>query len=528
MANAKTYNDLNQATEVNDTDKLALAQSGKQELVTATVGQVAQKVANIVSTDQVTEIVTDLGMGKQIMAQKLQDKGLDVTASDTLTTMANKVDTLDVVGAKEYVRVFPCWTKQGQPSPSRGRCITLPYKNLILCVDFDNKTVSTKKMVAGSYAWQTVSQVEDTEIEGSFEYFTYSKDNSYVVFTTYTGSNPYAYTAHIYSIDAQGLLTKVRGALSVDSNSSTSTTYSYVAITNDGQYLYRGLGSSSGTTDIRYTISTGEATPITRAGTRPTSVKFSYMMDDNTIIFYGGVSGNGSWVKTGAITGNTITYADSIGTNVSNYSAHGFLPATKDDLLFIFCTSSDRVVGVCCVYDTKALTEISRLTLKYYTYSTGSNLSWNDIYATCGFRYDSGKKEYKLYSTFYGIVYYDVTSKTLKSSIENPATTNGSIRQAVTIFPGGNFNTYGGNSLLSYVTEDGRLYITNAQETFSNQGKFSSNGSGLARYVETPICTGLIYKRNAKETLFALNSWSDADYEAGAYDIDNTKAEVEI
>ena len=108
MANAKTYNDLNQATEVNDNDKLALAQSDKQELVTATVGQVAQKVANIVSTDQVTEIVTDLGMGKQIIAQKLQDKGLDVTASDTLTAMANKVDALDVVGAKEYQQAIPC------------------------------------------------------------------------------------------------------------------------------------------------------------------------------------------------------------------------------------------------------------------------------------------------------------------------------------------------------------------------------------------------------------------------------------
>lgn len=524
--NAKTYNDLNQTTEVNDTDKLALAQSDKQELVTATVGQVAQKVANIVSTDQVTEIVTDLGMGKQIMAQKLQDKGLDVTASDTLTTMANKIDTLDVVGAKEYVRVFPCWAKQGQPSPSTGRCITLPYKNVILCVDFDAKTVSTKKMVTGGDVWQTVSQVEDAEIEGSFECFTYSKDNSYVVFTTYTGSKPYTYTAHIYSIDAQGLLTKVRGALSVGSNSSSSTTYSYVAITNDGQYLYKGLGNSSGTIDTRYTISTGEATPITRAGTRPTDVKFSYMMDDNTIIFYGGTSN--IWVKTGAITGDMITYSDTVNISVSSFSAYGFLPATKDDMFFIFCTDSDRNGGVCCVYNAKTLTEISRLIFKRFVYTTGSNLSYNDIYATCGFRYDNDKKEYKLYSTFYGIAYYDVTSKILKCGIENPATRGGYIQQAITIFPGGNFNMYGGNSLLSYVTEDGRLYITYAQESFSNQGKFSSNGSALAKYVETAICTGLIYKRNAKETLFALNSWSDADYEAGAYDIDNTTAEVEI
>ena len=527
MANAKTYNDLNQATEVNDTDKLALAQSGKQELVTATVGQVAQKVANIVSTDQVTEIVTDLGMGKQIMAQKLQDKGLDVTASDTLTAMANKVDSLDVVGAKEYVRVFPCWAKQGQQSPSSGYCITLPYKNVILCVDLSGKTVSTKKMVAGSYAWQTVSQVEDTEIEGSFEYFTYSKDNSYVVFTTYTGSNPYAYTAHIYSIDAQGLLTKVRGALSVGSSSSNSKAYSYVAITNDGQYLYKGLGSSSSTTDTRYTISTGEATTITRAGTRATNVYFSYMTDDNTIIFYSSEQGRIK-VCTGDITGNTIAYSGYTYVYVSNYGSNGFLPATKDDLFFIFCTNSDRNGGVCCAYDTKTLTKISELTFRLSSYSTGSNLSWYDHYATCGFRYDSDKKEYKLYSTIYGIVYYDVTSKTLKCGIENPATANGYIWQSVIIFPGGNFNAYSGNSLLSYVTEDGRLYITNTQETFSNQGKFSSNGSGLARYVETAICTGLVYKRNTKETFFVLSKWSDADYEAGAYDIDNTTAEVEI
>lgn len=527
-ANAKQYSDLEQATTVNDTDLVAVAQSDANELKTATVSQVATKVANIVSTDQLTEFITDIGLGKQVLAQKLNDKGAGVTASDTLIQMAAKIDPLDVVGAKEYVRVFPAWAKQGQPSPSSGYCITLPYKNLILCVDFNTKTVSTKKMESGSEAWQTVSQVEDAEIAGTFEYFTYSKDNSYVVFTTYTGSNPYTYKAYIYSIDAQGLLTKVRGALSVGSNSSTSTTYSYVAITNDGQYLYKGLGSNNGTTDTRYTISTGEATPLTRAGTRPTNVKFSYMVDDNTIIFYGGASNNDSWVTTGTITGNTITYSDSVTTNVSKYSAHGFLPATKDDLLFIFCTDSDRNGGVCCVYDAKTLTEISRLTFKHLVYSTGSNLSWYNTYATCSFRYDNGKKEYKLYSTLYGIVYYDVTSKTLKSGIENPATRNGYIQQSIIIFPGGNFNTYGGNSLLSYVTEDGRLYITCTQETFSNQGKFSSSGSGLAKYVETAICTGLVYKRNAKETLFTLNSWSDADYKAGAYDIDNTKAEVEI
>ena len=524
MANAKTYNDLNQATEVNDTDKLALAQSDKQELVTATVGQVAQKVANIVSTDQVTEIVADLGMGKQIMAQKLQDKGLDVTASDTLTAMANKVDTLDVVGAKEYVRAFPCWAKRGQPSPSTGYCITLPYKNVILCVDVSSKAVSTKKMIAGSDAWQTVSQVSDSEITGSFEHFTYSKDNSYVAFITNTGSNPYIPHAHIYSIDDQGLLTKVRSAFDLNTTTSGKLTYKHTTITNDGMYLYRGEENA----DTRYTISTGEATSITRAGNKPTNVKFSYMIDDNTIIFYG--SSSGVWVKTGTIDGNTITYTSSVSTNASEYSGNGFLPATKDDLFFIFCSNSANIVGgVCCVYDAKTLTEISRLTFKRLVYSTGSNLSWYESHAgACGFRYNSDKKEYKLYSPIYGIVYYDVTSKTLKCGIENPATIGGYMQQAITIFPGGNFNTYGGNSLLSYVTEDGRLYITDSQESFSNQGKFSSNGSALAKYVETPICTGLIYKRNAKETLFALNSWSDADYEAGAYDVDNTTAEVEI
>lgn len=524
MANAKTYNDLNQATEVNDTDKLALAQSDKQELVTATVGQVAQKVANIVSTDQVTEIVTDLGMGKQIMAQKLQDKGLDVTASDTLTAMANKVDTLDVVGAKEYIRVFPTWASMNQASPSSGYCITLPYKNVILCVDVSGKTVSTKKMVAGSETWQTVSQVEDAEIEGSFGHFTYSKDNSYVVFTTVTGSNTYTYHAYVYSIDEQGLLTKVRGAFSIGSITGTST-YKYTAITNDGEYLY--CYATSGSADTRYTISTGEATPITYTGTHATNVYFSYMTDDNTIIFFSSEQGQVR-VAIGSITGDTIAHSGYRYVSASSYSAYGFLPATKDDLFFSFCTNSNRDGGICAVYDAKTRTEISRLTFRFLFYSTGSNLSWYDNYATCGFRYDSDKKEYKLYSTIYGIVYYDVMNKTLNSGIENPATRNGYIQQSIIIFPGGNFNIYGGNSLLSYVTDDGRLYIANTQSSFSNSGKFASGGSGLAKYVETAICAGLIYKRNTKETLFTLNRWSDADYEAGAYDVDNTKAEVEI
>ena len=71
------------------------------------------------------------------------------------------------------------------------------------------------------------------------------------------------------------------------------------------------------------------------------------------------------------------------------------------------------------------------------------------------------------------------------------------------------------------------LAIVKTSRVFSDIAQ-PDTSYGTPTYLGKPVCTGLIYKRNGQEAMFSLPAWSDADYEAGAYDIDNTKAEVEI
>lgn len=53
----------------------------------------------------VVELVSGLNKQKQVLAQALTQKGIEVSATDTLDKMAAEIKEMDVVGAKEYIKV---------------------------------------------------------------------------------------------------------------------------------------------------------------------------------------------------------------------------------------------------------------------------------------------------------------------------------------------------------------------------------------------------------------------------------------
>ena len=103
MANAKQYNDLDAATQVNNTDLVAVGQSGASELKKATVQQLAAPIAETLSTGALAELEYATSQGKNAIATALINKGVQSTAADTLIQMADKVNNLDVNTTTENI-----------------------------------------------------------------------------------------------------------------------------------------------------------------------------------------------------------------------------------------------------------------------------------------------------------------------------------------------------------------------------------------------------------------------------------------
>ena len=100
MANAKTYNELNQASAVNSSDKVALAQEDKTELVTTTVADLANAVGELNQAGALAELSLATSIGKNLLAQRLNEKGVECAPTDTLVSMADKVNSLVIDGQK--------------------------------------------------------------------------------------------------------------------------------------------------------------------------------------------------------------------------------------------------------------------------------------------------------------------------------------------------------------------------------------------------------------------------------------------
>lgn len=98
--NAKQYNDLNNTKVVNSADKVALAQDNQTELVTTTVGDLANAVGELNQAGALSELSLATSIGKNLLAQRLNEKGVECAPTDTLVYMADKVNSLVIDGQK--------------------------------------------------------------------------------------------------------------------------------------------------------------------------------------------------------------------------------------------------------------------------------------------------------------------------------------------------------------------------------------------------------------------------------------------
>lgn len=534
--NAKQYNELEQATTVNDTDLFAVAQEDSNELKTVTTEQVAERVAEIVSTDQLQEFISDTALGKQVLAQSLVNKGVDTSATDTLAQMAAKIDPLDVVGAQEYLSApfFTIDYNADVASPDTvGQTYALNYKNLIITFNLTSKTITTRKLEGSSTGWIVLSQVSDTDLLGSFAMFTTNKDQSSVAIATYESGSQMKVV--VYDVSNEGALTK-KGTVQT-SYTTHNGTYCALYLTPQADKIFISEGSSQSNSMNMYEVATGEQESFSVFPN--TSSLFAngtyFMMTDENTLFSLGRSSYDPQVYVGTIdydnkvisaaTRNKLITGDNV--------TYGVLPLPQHDAVVVWqALESDRKKHTLNIIKMSTGEDLGNAKtysayLGYGGTNSFSSLSFYSYGNALCFRFANGK--YTIFGGYTGGFEFNPTTKELSllestsGNFEGFKFTNALVFNLTST----NYNQYTTSATSTYLADDDRI-ISGYKGQLTMSTVWSSTMQVYKK--NEPSVLGFVYRRNNREFLLLPynNKINMDEYEAGAYAIKSTEAVLDI
>lgn len=537
MATTKQYNDLQDGGNIQTGDKLAVARAGASELLTVPAESLAQRAAEIVSTDQMQEFVADIGLGKQVLAQALNNKGANVQASDTLAQMASKVDKLEVVGAKEYL--YSKWqylsraTSVGIPSPdTAGYSISLPYKDVVLSVNCANKSITTRRIVGDDTSWTEMSTVEDSDIGTSILYIVPNKDHSAVAIVTYSSGE--SNKILVYSVDDDGKLSKKGITITTSYSVSSGARYSIIFLNPDATYVYVRLSSDNSIiTMYKYDVNTGEETNITFNNTIANCSFFTMTSDDTAIAIYHAAAN---------VTVYRITFSGS-DASVSSYSlfgtishkGYGLYVFSKHNIIALWSvvnSDSSTAIKGCNIYNLETGNLIKSLQTRNFTFANGSgNVTYYPIYSLSGFRFDNNI--YYLFDAYKGIIKYNPDTEELElDNGTNSTYRNYPISGLLVLEYKSTSNYNGANACFptTYISKNKKMFSYASNTTISlSPTEWSDDLKAFACLFkdDTPVF-GMQYSRNGNFTSFFIDYFNMDNYEAGAYDLENSSAVVQL
>lgn len=540
MATTKQYTDLQTTETLNDADLVAVAQSGATELKTTTVGKVATRAAAIVSTDQVQEIVADLGLGKQILAQTLQDKGVDTTSSDTLSQMATKLSAVDVVGAKEYMRGRVCIISPnyGTSLPIACQCGVKNNKGLALT---EGKIALVELANDGTLA--ELASVNDADIIVSNASYKSVWTNASGTAAVYF--NPKSTTASqalVFDIDLATPSITLRGKIENLIARSTTSHADFFYISEDGTKSVIFQQDSNDNASINW-LNLTDLTAETSTQKLPVRLGyggfsgFAYDIGEQTLMFMVKET-----FQTDAypITLDFSSKLISFGTamvfngNIPEYTYKGGLAILPVEGLLFKTTyqynsnlaSTDILLQAFSLSTNQLLDEIKLKNISIISASTTYMCDYNRP----PMPFVSGVSQNIVKIMGSHLTGWEFNIVTNKFNTENVASISDDIymRNASLWL----INSNPQSNYINYPT----MYLEN---TAANKVMFApgSRGSALGiaggSYLFTlslskEICFGGVYTRNGSTVVHQLSPWDDDAYEAGAYDIENTKVLLDL
>lgn len=541
MANAKQYTDLQTTETLNDTDLMAVSQSGATELKTTTVGAVASRAAAIVSTDQVQEIVSDLGLGKQILAQTLQDKGVDTTASDTLSQMATKLSAVDVVGAKEYMRGRVCIIPSDYMTslPIACQCGVKNNKGLVLT---EGKIALVELANDGTLAELASVNDADIVVSSATSYKSIWTNASGTVAVYFNPKSTTASQALVFDINLATPSITLRGKIENLIAYSTTDALGFYYISEDGTKAVIFQQNTADVASINW-LNLTDLTAETTTQKLPVRLRYSafsgfaYDIGEQTLMF---LVKNGFQTDAYPITLDFSSKLISFGTamvfsgNIPEYTYKGGLAILPvEGLLFkttyqynSILASMDILLQAFSLNTNQVLDEIK---LKNVSLGLASTTSGSD-YNRKPMPFVSGVSQNIVKITGSYLTGWEFNTATNKFNTENVASISDDIyiRNASLWHTNSSPNTYYQYYPTMYLENTVANKVAFAPGT-SNSALMIAGGSFLFTLsLSKEICFGSVYKRNGNTVVHQLSPWDDNAYAAGAYDIENKKVVLDV
>lgn len=536
MATTKQYNDLQDGGNIQTGDKLAVAREGASELLTVPAESLAQRAAEIVSTDQLQELVADIGLGKQVLSQSLVNKGVDTSATDTLAQMAAKIDPLDVVGAKEYLTAGIVRSVSPLSAPLPLYSCRIPGRDLFIAMTddaYDNLTLAVYGYTGGEFG-----QISALKLNSSLS----STPNPTAMNWQFSRNGDFV--ALKYGTEIFVLQVSQSGELSQKGNSFTVSSSSLF------MFLIDNLGEKVALAETSklhiYDVQSGIGISKSFVGF-PAFAGLGWCSEDNSgfvVMNDGGYNSSAVSYYKGNIDWETAsaTYAKTtinLG-EARNFKTQGnsiFPVPTKD--LFIKCdmfsvsqSPFGSPDGLFAVIDTKTDSVAASKKVFAQCWGSGDSVSNGSITADkCTFYGQFSGDEITLFSFPFGKITYNSQTKKIEGS--------GAYNDDILAF--GLFEYRNTNNRVLYpectILQNGRL-IPTAFSNFSADVsgysvQMSSHGSSVYDFEnylfsEDKKCLGSVYKRNGQAVVQTLAKWDDEAFSAGAYDIENSSAVVQL
>lgn len=535
MATTKQYNELQDGGSLQSDDKLAVARAGASELLTVPAESLAQRAAEIVSTDPMQEFVADIGLGKQLLAQALNNKGAGVTAADTLAQMAGKVDALDVVGAREYIRGRVSLYKGEEDSITAVWCNVGVKNNLALRIT-SGKLALVKLAAAG--VLEELAAVTDADIVAG----RYCSLFSNAAGTAAVYFNPKSTTASqvlVFDVNAQAGTLALRGKIEnlIVYSTTSSINFSYISESGDRAVLFTQDSSDvasinwldlsalsavtntqklsdvrlgySGVLGTAYDVGAGKLMFVSADSfydVYPVSLDF----DAHAVSFGAGsnfAGASGSFAMKGGI---AVLPEENIVFKTSYANGGEYQNKDVTVLLQAFDLSDNHLIDelklkTLCIAGQKAnAKDDSRIPVPFVV-----SVNENDI--TIGGSYLQDIK----FNRSSGV--FDKTGKAIDA--EGYVLSNGSV-----------WDTTASSSYIGYYPV---LFLQNDDGTFLATGELSKKSGCYSPRsyriaCSKEICFGSIYARNGATCLQVLSKWTQTAYEAGVYDLENSSAVVQL
>lgn len=243
MAINKQINQLNNASTIGSSDYVALAQSNQSEATKATVADLASAIGQLNETGALSELVLATSMGKNLLAQRLTEKGITTSPSETLVQMADKVnqittfdslnlgksklvslvDYTDVTSGNTYGRFHATRMNNGYTAVVANGKIYLceTEGNYSSLTDFLNSAAAsiTQTNASSSGSWAYIAASDD----GS-KLATYDFNGHIDVYSVSYGSTPSI--TYVSTVDASGTYGKYNLCLAIN-NAGTLVAYYY-------------------------------------------------------------------------------------------------------------------------------------------------------------------------------------------------------------------------------------------------------------------------------------------------------------